>query len=364
LCAVLYMLLATGMFFFQDTYFSIGGMELSLKNPCALAILFLALLNLTVTVRLDRLLILSRHTAVQMLPCLVPLVFSSVVWVGTQAESDAVLNGVTMVIPQLLAVLEAAAALYLFGARGIWYCLGAMCAANLAGVLAVIYEGGLGAFLKEFCTLLITFSKETGPLMERLETHDLTFAFGPFLIYLLLHWKKSPHPGLWLGLSAIFFLIGLKRIAIPAVALLFGNVTPYYEISFTYMGRGTGFERFVEWFTGVESSVPLRTQTQIHNDFLRMYLNIGLIGYWVWLWSWLMVRPLMEYYPRARYGEHVDDHQLELTEQLHKMNLVYACRDTEDLPEALRAVRDQSPARFSSNTEAFLRALDRDICAL
>lgn len=109
---------------------------------------------------------------------------------------------------------------------------------------------------------------------------------------------------------------------------------------------------------------PLRTQTQIHNDFLRMYLNIGLIGYWVWLWSWLMVRPLMEYYPRARYGEHVDDHQLELTEQLHKMNLVYACRDTEDLPEALRAVRDQSPARFSSNTEAFLRALDRDICAL
>lgn len=148
MCAVLYMLLATGMFFFQDTYFSIGGMELSLKNPCALAILFLALLNLTVTVRLDRLLILSRHTAVQMLPCLVPLVFSSVVWVGTQAESDAVLNGVTMVIPQLLAVLEAAAALYLFGARGIWYCLGAMCAANLAGVLAVIYEGGGGRFPK------------------------------------------------------------------------------------------------------------------------------------------------------------------------------------------------------------------------
>ena len=73
-------------------------------------------------------------------------------------------------------------------------------------------------------------------------------------------------------------------------ALLFGNVTPYYDISFTYMGRGTGFERFVEWFTGVESSVPLRTQTQIHNDFLRMYLNAGFIGYWVWLWSWLMVR--------------------------------------------------------------------------
>ena len=66
----------------------------------------------------------------------------------------------------------------------------------------------------------------------------------------------------------------------------------------------------------------------------------------------------------ARYGEHVDDHQLELTEQLHKMNLIYACPDAEDLPEALRAVRDQSPARFLSNTEAFIRALDGDIRAL
>ena len=73
-------------------------------------------------------------------------------------------------------------------------------------------------------------------------------------------------------------------------ALLFANVERYYDVSFTYMGRGTGFERFVEWFTGMESPVPLRTQTQIHNDFLRMYLNIGFIGYWVWLWSWLMVR--------------------------------------------------------------------------
>lgn len=348
MCAVIYMLLATGMFFFQDTYFSIGGIELSLKNPCALAILFLALLNFTVTVRLDRLLILSRHTAVQMLPCLVPLVFSSIVWVGTRAESIAVLNGVSMVIPQLLAVLAAAATLYLFGGKGIWYCLGAMCMANLAGMLVVIYEGGLDAFLREFSALVVTFRAETGPLMMQLETHDLTFAFGPFLIYLLLHWKTAPHPLLWLVLSSLFFLIGLKRIAFPAVALgvfvafllgllpekaarqtaicvagammvisflyiagihdglfeyleragldtksralLFGNVTPYYDVSFTYMGRGTGFERFVEWFTGVESSVPLRTQTQIHNDFLRMYLNIGFIGYWVWLWSWLMVR--------------------------------------------------------------------------
>ena len=53
--SMIYMVLATAMFFLQDTYFLVAGMELSLKNPCALAILFLALLNFIVTVRLDRL---------------------------------------------------------------------------------------------------------------------------------------------------------------------------------------------------------------------------------------------------------------------------------------------------------------------
>lgn len=66
----------------------------------------------------------------------------------------------------------------------------------------------------------------------------------------------------------------------------------------------------------------------------------------------------------ARYGEHVDDHQLELTERLHRMNLVYACLDAEDLPKALRAIRGQSPVRLPSNTEAFIHAVDGDIRAL
>ena len=113
--AALYILLAAAMFFFQDTYFSVGGMELSLKNPCALAIIFLALLNFTVTARLGRAAVLARHTAVQMLPRLVPLVFSAIIWVASQAEANAVLNGVSMIIPQLLAIVVAAAAVYLFG---------------------------------------------------------------------------------------------------------------------------------------------------------------------------------------------------------------------------------------------------------
>lgn len=347
--SILYMILATAMFFLQDTYFLIGDAAFSFKNPCAAAIVFLALLNFTATVRMGRTIVLARHTAVQMLPYLIPFFFSSAIWVAFGADSAAVVNGIGMILPQLLSVLVAVSTLYLFGGRGIWYCLGAMCAANFLGVLVVIREGGVEAFCREFGTLLVTFSNETGPLMERLEVHDLTFAFGPFLIWLLLNWKEASHPFLWLAAVSFFFLVGLKRIAVPAVLLgvlaafllrrlpetaarqtalcaavgmmlvsflyiagiryglfqyledrlqidtmgrveMFTNLEPYYDISFTYPGRGTGFERFVDWASGVVYQTPRRNVMQIHNDFLRMYLNIGFLGYWVWIWSYLIVR--------------------------------------------------------------------------
>lgn len=346
---VIYIILATAMFFWQDNYFMAGGIALSLKNPCALGILFLALLNFIVTVRPGRTIVLARHTLIQALPCLVPLFFSSIIWVISGAEQAAITNGVSMIVSQLLAVSVAAATLYLFGSRGIWYCLGAMCGANFLLVLTVVAEGGVSAFLQEFITLMVSFSGENGPLMQQLEINDLTFALGPFLLYLLLERRQTRHPVLWLFAVSFLFLAGLKRIAIPALALgcvaalllrllpdkaarqtalcagagmiivsflyiagirsglflyiekrlgintmgrvaMFTNLEPYYDISITYMGKGTGFERFVDWASGVEYKFPQRTLMPIHNDFLRMYLNVGFVGYWIWIWSYLITR--------------------------------------------------------------------------
>jgi len=343
------MILATAMFFLQDTYFLIGGVEFSLKNPCVVGILFLALINFIVTVRPGRTIILVRHTLVQLVPCAIPFFFSALIWVMSSADSIMIANGTGMIIPQISSVLVATATLYLFGSRGLWYCLGSMCLANFGRVLVVVWEGGVGAFMAEFYTLIVTFSVETGPLMEALEINDLTFAFGPFLIYLLLKRKEVAHWPLWMLASSLLFVIGLKRTAILAVILsvlvvwivqllpekaarqtalviglgmlfisfmyivgiryglfqyleahfgidtkgrvaMFMNLEPYYDISITYMGKGTGFERYVDWASGERFKIPQRTLMPIHNDFLRMYLNIGFVGYWIWIWSWLMVR--------------------------------------------------------------------------
>lgn len=346
---VLYMILTTAMFFLQDTYFQVGGVELSFKNPCVAAILFLALVNFMVTVRPGRTIILTRHTIVQILPCVIPFFFSAVIWVLSGADSVAIANGTGMIIPQITSVMIAAATLYLFGGKGLWYCLGAMCVANFLRVLVVVWQSGVEAFMTEFFVLLASFSLESGPLMEQLEINDLTFAFGPFLIYLFLKRKEVSHWLFWVMIVSLLFLIGLKRIAVLAVILsvavvwilrllpekaarqtafcialgmlsisflyivairyglfqyleeylgidtkgrvtMYLNLEPHYDISITYMGKGIGFERYVDWASGVEYKIPQRTLMQIHNDFMRMYLNIGFVGYWVWIWCYLIVR--------------------------------------------------------------------------
>ncbi|MCI8625951.1 MAG: beta(1,3)galactosyltransferase EpsH [Lachnospiraceae bacterium] len=67
---------------------------------------------------------------------------------------------------------------------------------------------------------------------------------------------------------------------------------------------------------------------------------------------------------RVQYGEHVDDHQLQLLEQFHERNLVYACLEVEDLPKALETIRTHSFDSYSSNTEYFVASLDEYLRSL
>lgn len=66
----------------------------------------------------------------------------------------------------------------------------------------------------------------------------------------------------------------------------------------------------------------------------------------------------------ARYGEHVDNHQLQLLEQFHRMNLIEGCRDVEKLPGALRKVKTRTYAPYPSNTQRFVASVGRYIGSL
>lgn len=62
----------------------------------------------------------------------------------------------------------------------------------------------------------------------------------------------------------------------------------------------------------------------------------------------------------AKYGEHVDDHQLQLIEQFKNLNLIYACTDG-DLQRALQIVKDTNYNKYQSNTKRIISSIDNFI---
>lgn len=62
--------------------------------------------------------------------------------------------------------------------------------------------------------------------------------------------------------------------------------------------------------------------------------------------------------PRLKkYGEHVDDHQIQLVRQFKNLNLIYACEDM-NLENALLAVRMNEYREYQSNTDRIIESLE------
>lgn len=60
----------------------------------------------------------------------------------------------------------------------------------------------------------------------------------------------------------------------------------------------------------------------------------------------------------ARFGEHVDDHQLQIVSQFEEMNLISECKDCKELEHLLKEVRDKQYARYSSNTQKIIQSIE------
>lgn len=63
----------------------------------------------------------------------------------------------------------------------------------------------------------------------------------------------------------------------------------------------------------------------------------------------------------AKYGEHVDDHQLQLIKQFDDLNLICPCRDTDELAEAIERVKHTRYAAYESNTTTIVDSIEKYI---
>ncbi len=60
----------------------------------------------------------------------------------------------------------------------------------------------------------------------------------------------------------------------------------------------------------------------------------------------------------AKYGEHVDNHQLQLLHQFDEMNLIESCYDIDELGEAYKRLAITKYSTYKSNTKAVIQSID------
>jgi len=63
----------------------------------------------------------------------------------------------------------------------------------------------------------------------------------------------------------------------------------------------------------------------------------------------------------AKYGEHVDDHQLQLIKQFDDLNLICSCQDVGDLETALDTVQQTKYNSYKSNTINIINSIEEYI---
>ena len=69
-------------------------------------------------------------------------------------------------------------------------------------------------------------------------------------------------------------------------------------------------------------------------------------------------------FPRLKeFGEHVDDHQLEVVSKLKQKGLIEMVLKLKDLEDSINNIEKVTFKRFKSNTELFIKSIENDINA-
>lgn len=277
--------------------------------------------------------------------------WSIVIWVESFAAVSSMVRSCSKLLFQSIAILTAVALVYLFREKAIELFTISICITNGVIMLLYIPEFGVGASIQSLITCLVTFGDAVGYARE-LEIHDLTFVFGQMVLYYAVFAPRTTRQEKrkrWLYLLACcwFFLVGMKRSAIPAVLLfiliglllrkrkvpswlyptvgvccilfflaflygvrngivsrllnsvgvdmmgrdyLWSMANPYYEFSITYLGHGFEYVDTIigQWYNAglINHAYPF------HNDILKVFVEMGFPGFLLWSGIQYILTPL------------------------------------------------------------------------
>ena len=66
----------------------------------------------------------------------------------------------------------------------------------------------------------------------------------------------------------------------------------------------------------------------------------------------------------TKYGEHVDDHQLQLVRQFKELDLICECQNCDDLWKKIAEVKKTEYKRYVSNTKSIIDSIDSYITGI
>ena len=66
----------------------------------------------------------------------------------------------------------------------------------------------------------------------------------------------------------------------------------------------------------------------------------------------------------ARFGEHVDDHQLQLLDQFKEMNMIESCYDIDSLENSYITAQNKTYNSYSSNTQVIIDDIEKYIAGI
>lgn len=63
----------------------------------------------------------------------------------------------------------------------------------------------------------------------------------------------------------------------------------------------------------------------------------------------------------AKYGEHVDDHQIQLVDEFKELNFIEPAYETEEIEQALKKINKTKYNKYISNTDKIIESIEKFI---
>jgi hypothetical protein len=355
LLMLIYIVFTTLILYYFDGGIKIGSFTVMYRYMLAAVLIVIGLFCFLAEADLSRAPVLAKDALVHFLPYMLGLGISVVIWIIRRPGLTTMTRGGFYVIYMFIALLTALSYVAVFGRNSVYVLLAALVAGNLLVIYSYgIKTGGASAWVSNYIQQIVTFT-QAEDAFPQIEDADIQFAFGCMILYFAFDdGEKLSRRIMCIAISLVFFAVGLKRITVFALvaalliagiagrkkrrsdvqlvrlfaavlaAALFAYVVvgkidllewlydyfdidtkgrtdfmtfidTYYYISPAYIGYGFGYvNRLME----VLYNAGRIDAAVLHNDILRLYVELGFWGFIVFAVTYWYTR--LDFFIRQR----------------------------------------------------------------